>query len=299
MRLFKFCGESGVNILGSLQLKLTPPDQFNDPFEFSVVYDCSEITIEDVLLGMDTAQLFNDWRSLERPDDSLKEAKEYYQTHRQELAQKFFQNITVNNREKIERDNKRIAAPWWLIGCFSKNRDSILMWSHYSDQHRGLVIEFETENFPPDVVRESFALDVVYDPENKKPIYKYQVAPSFTDKEIIIMSSVKGLGWQYENESRYVVPSTLLNGQRFMKFDPPAIRSVTLGVESSPQLRSHVENILRHQDFSDIALYGSNMSRTEYKLEFYRISSISNRQPTGEATPPPEAIDLREPRSAQ
>jgi Protein of unknown function (DUF2971) len=30
------------------------------------------------------------------------------------------------------------------VGCFSERRDSILMWSHYADHHRGICIEYET-----------------------------------------------------------------------------------------------------------------------------------------------------------
>jgi hypothetical protein len=34
---FKYCNETGVLILKNLQLKVTPPNEFNDPFEFSPV----------------------------------------------------------------------------------------------------------------------------------------------------------------------------------------------------------------------------------------------------------------------
>ena len=33
-----------------------------------------------------------------------------------------------------------------LVSCFSTNKDSILMWSHYADKHKGLCIEFEVDN---------------------------------------------------------------------------------------------------------------------------------------------------------
>ncbi|HZF02169.1 MAG TPA: hypothetical protein VE344_09775 [Methylomirabilota bacterium] len=35
MGLFKYTNHFGVNILRDLQLKVTPPNEFNDPFEFS------------------------------------------------------------------------------------------------------------------------------------------------------------------------------------------------------------------------------------------------------------------------
>ena len=32
--LYKYCDPRGIDILQSLRLKVTPPNQFNDPFEF-------------------------------------------------------------------------------------------------------------------------------------------------------------------------------------------------------------------------------------------------------------------------
>mgnify|MGYP002227506002 FL=1 len=29
-----------------------------------------------------------------------------------------------------------------LVGCFSERNDSLLMWSHYADEHRGLCIGY-------------------------------------------------------------------------------------------------------------------------------------------------------------
>lgn len=33
--VYKFCGKYGLEILRTLELKVTPPNQFNDPFEFT------------------------------------------------------------------------------------------------------------------------------------------------------------------------------------------------------------------------------------------------------------------------
>jgi hypothetical protein len=33
--VYKFCGKYGIEILRNLELKVTPPNQFNDPFEFT------------------------------------------------------------------------------------------------------------------------------------------------------------------------------------------------------------------------------------------------------------------------
>jgi hypothetical protein len=37
MGYFKYCDKSGLLVLKNLQVKVTPPNEFNDPFEFSPV----------------------------------------------------------------------------------------------------------------------------------------------------------------------------------------------------------------------------------------------------------------------
>ena len=34
MILYKYCNQNGLNILRDLKIKITPPSEFNDPFEF-------------------------------------------------------------------------------------------------------------------------------------------------------------------------------------------------------------------------------------------------------------------------
>ena len=41
MEVYKYCGDLGVEILEKLELKVTPPNQFNDPFEFAPHMVCT------------------------------------------------------------------------------------------------------------------------------------------------------------------------------------------------------------------------------------------------------------------
>ncbi len=38
MKIFQYCDEGGALILENLELRLTPPNEFNDPFEFGSDY---------------------------------------------------------------------------------------------------------------------------------------------------------------------------------------------------------------------------------------------------------------------
>src|SRR5450432_1717823 len=40
--IYKYCGKYGLKVLDNLELKITPPNQFNDPFEFTPKMICSD-----------------------------------------------------------------------------------------------------------------------------------------------------------------------------------------------------------------------------------------------------------------
>jgi hypothetical protein len=52
------------------------------------------------------------------------------------------------NVERVRRDFAEQFSRYWRLVCLSEIHDSILMWSHYADNHTGLVLAFDT-NEPP------------------------------------------------------------------------------------------------------------------------------------------------------
>ena len=122
-------------------------------------------------------------------------------------------------QEKIDEavSNAKETA---LISCFSKRNNSILMWSHYANSHKGVCIEYER----PDSI--DFK-DVIY--QQNKPYIKMYKAVSHaialdilgkkeTDdeitshlKETLDPFFVKSNDWQYEEEVRCLYSKTKLS----------------------------------------------------------------------------------------
>ena len=97
-----------------------------------------------------------------------------------------------------------------LISCFSKRYDSLLMWSHYGDKHKGVCIEIE---------RPLFALDVKYSKNRKflniEKITRICLAYLFLDKNVDMNDErlikyvsepfiLKSNDWKYEEEVRMI-----------------------------------------------------------------------------------------------
>lgn len=127
-------------------------------------------------------------------------------------AKKDFENLI----EEIVKNVKENA----LISCFSKRNNSVLMWSHYANSHKGVCIEYErpeTTDFKdvkyrknrPSIkmykaVSHAIALDIL---GNK--VVKDQVAEEL--KTVLDPFFIKSTDWRYEEEVRCLYSNSKLN----------------------------------------------------------------------------------------
>lgn len=154
------------------------------------------------------------------------------------------------------------------IACFSESDDSILMWSHYANNHRGICVEYdlmkinEQLGFSP--------VPVVYGGER---VRFGTIAPDKYEaesKRVLIESlTSKSQEWDYEREWRIIRD----DGACGSKWDPDKngallemIRpiSIILGCMTNPELE---EEVKAHCIKERINLYKMRKSNEQYKLE--------------------------------
>lgn len=72
-------------------------------------------------------------------------------------------NLAVEKEiEQYEQDKKSyIMQNTVYVGCFSERNDSLLMWSHYGDEHRGLCIGYNLH----DLIKKYNCFPVIYSDE--------------------------------------------------------------------------------------------------------------------------------------
>lgn len=87
------------------------------------------------------------------------------------------------------------------IGCFSEERASILMWSHYANKNQGICAEY---NFTESRCA-SFLYPVVYlnSPIDMSSIHEEQEAGDI-ERTVLLSALIKADAWQYEKEWRHV-----------------------------------------------------------------------------------------------
>lgn len=89
------------------------------------------------------------------------------------------------------------------VCCFSRNKDNILMWSHYADNHKGFCIGIDEKIYSD----ENLLSDVCYeniDPNIRQEIINSHV-PGEINKKYEKLITHKHEDWKYEEEVRMIL----------------------------------------------------------------------------------------------
>jgi len=253
MILYKYLPPARSDVLQHKKVRLTQPGDFNDPFEFR-------------------PQI----QSAASADNVRAYVEEHFETLvDQELAK--YGALTglvagTNVRELLLKQKAmlpelfRLLQPEVLRGvapaidtllnlnvgvlCLTEVRDSILMWGHYTDNHRGLVIGFDSTHpffsrrrSPSDEF--GFLRQVIYQ------VHRPQV--TLTDTASPAWFQTKSPDWAYEKEWRIV--RTLSEAEQRIEADPypiclfefsaDAVREVVVGMRAAPALIQDIRSMGR------------------------------------------------------
>ena len=121
--------------------------------------------------------------------------------------------------------------------CLSENNKNILMWSHYANNHEGLVLEFDVaeaiEAFFP-------AFKITY--SSHYPILNFL---NKNEKEYFKLLTTKYSNWNYEEEWRLIRTN---GAYKYLAFNPKALVSLTFGCKAGNKIRSLVSELLKKRD---------------------------------------------------
>ena len=252
MKIYKYTSlESAVCILKSGGVVLSNPKDFNDPNDCSFVQDNKDkVKIEKLVTDYFTYKVASELVSLNKIKLNkfnkvilsglqkeinamkwlLKKNPYFNRIPGFNLIAKMIGSKSKDLNVLVAKDKKEFqekideavsnAKETALISCFSKRNNSILMWSHYANSHKGVCIEYER----PDSI--DFK-DVIY--KQKRPHIKMYKAVSHAIaldilgkketndettlylKETLDPFFVKSTDWRYEEEVRCLYSKTKLS----------------------------------------------------------------------------------------
>lgn len=190
------------------------------------------------------------------------------------FAEHLFDSRIVSDVEKLKlrrilhnpKDRQMIANESIMynvaksgVSCFSKNRDSILMWSHYSNKHKGYCLKFDVLKDP-----KFFIIPVIVDYKTKYPnidffrnynknrnaLFAYIFGKKFSD-------------WSYEEEIRIVK-----HAQGNVRINPESIVEISFGVNCIDDNIELIKNLCQINNYKHINFEKAKRKERDFQVKF-------------------------------
>lgn len=277
MILHKYIDEKGKCSIEHSELKVSIPSEFNDPFEFlpkdvtmwtnrkkkSLLF--SKSNKDMVYETFKNAGLFKNKKQLKR---EFKNKEKYI---------KEFDKIINNGMVwRGIQGMKDYADQVTRVISFSSEKaseyDQILMWSHYTNKHKGIRIHFDTSKFG---LQEEVFKEVEYS-QTRVPFDASLFAntKAFLDQINKILIT-KSFAWSYEKEYRlFLTPNCCYSKDNFhfYKILPESIIKIDLGFNSSLLLQNEIIALLKRKENQHILLTRAFVDEKEYKLSYRQFN---------------------------
>jgi hypothetical protein len=240
------------------------PVDFNDPFEL----------YPGIIGEPDREKMSHYWHNNLRPRLSP------------EIIQRLPNDLTDAAWERIRQTYKpgakeeivksiQYASETLRIICFCdpskiKDGDDILLWSHYTEGHKGVRIFFETDDidiqsnnlFPVNYSFERARIDIT-DPNNDAPEKAYKA-----------VTVTKNESWNYEHETRWIISRQECrddkDGHSYIPLPPKAIRRIDMGCRCG--ISKEILSLRKEsKDYKHIELYNASLHEYRFSLSYDKI----------------------------
>ena len=221
------------------QLWFSNPIRFNDPFDYWISFDKSDLNDEEInAIYQKERQRYSNPEAFDKlfmengkPNDEYKE--------------RIIDTAEHNTRMTIKKYRENAVA------CLSAKRSDILMWGHYADGHKGFCLEFDTNYIPFNYARE-----VIYSP----------AYPPFNPAQVILngvpiaLVTTKSKHWKYENEWRILG----VHGEQGFVYEPAALTAVYFGAMMKAEHKEIIYSVLAK--YPPEKFYEMRLSHSSYSL---------------------------------
>lgn len=283
-RIFRYraLNDFTLGALQSLSVYMCDLESLNDPYE--CLCKVSNRSAEIAMFEQpDFAQKFQELFKTTITDREIKEIVESDDMlfkfnevcYRKEI-------LSLEDYETVQKRGRNIMPPHVIernndpmkICSFSERFDSMLMWSHYSDQHRGICIEYD---FSSHIEVNSYLYPVVYSDD----IFEFDLFQENKTKpsnQMIISNSRKAKDWHYEKEWRLIYPAVEEQNQPGY-FTVPIPKAIYLGVRYNQNSDYKKFLLERLAEEFNIPLYHTSLHTTQYRIIPKTIKFV----PTGDS----------------
>ncbi|MCD4820832.1 MAG: DUF2971 domain-containing protein [Methanococcoides sp.] len=168
-----------------------------------------------------------------------------------------------------------------LVACFTEKDDSILMWSHYANNHQGICLRFKAKP----------ALDCHYLLLNSKqiPLMKVQYNDDLPDDvnmanneeridQIPTCLLTKFSDWEYENEYRILRFEDEFEQNNIMNYEKQDLEGIVFGLKVNKKDAQDVYETIRENYINkrvNVNFYEAKEIRNKYAIQVEKIDDMN------------------------
>lgn len=251
--------EDHKKILTHNEIWISSPKQFNDPFDCALPfkYNREDLTEANIYLKL---------RSIIKHEEPWLNDEQLEQACFVRQQATDFTNPGLPD-EEYDKMMEDVDSRFGILSL-SKKKDHLLMWSHYSNCHKGFCVGIN----PDALISSSEGLF-------RKVIYSkyFPEMPLFADsaeqvKSIERLLVTKSPGWKYESEFRYI---TRRRGKFIVTLPDSAIKEIALGVKMPDEQKNEIF-LLAKSKFPDAKIFECRRNKSTFKLDFIPLIKSSN-----------------------
>lgn len=255
-RLFKYraFNNNSLDNLKNDAVWCSNASEFNDPYDSSICFAFdAEFMNSNLLEGL----------KILKEKDLLNGVSDDVMIER---IDQFFNGYMAKEVKEMNSKFNQLLRNGYKICSFSENIGSLLLWSHYADEHRGFLIEYDFSVLPVTDIRCRFLWPVIYSERLFDASQYFKVAKNkenFNNLFAIIAAIHKAKDWQYEKEWRLVVIPFSANDPPH-NFQVPTPKAIYIGDKMKDKDKKVIADIAKDKH---ITVYQMELSHTAYKME--------------------------------
>lgn len=292
---FKYASlQTAKRVIESQSFRWSSPTKFNDPFDNQTGFVLNVHTDEfaNLLTSSRERIIFSDIAPVFNPVSPFAALNQQFRTIRDTLPQDRFLRmlhewslqVAANLPDLIVQLNAHIQEHLChaRVFCVSEAHDNVVMWSHYANEHRGVVFKLrcidEIDNLLLAARKVSYTDAFLMFPSADQYV-KHLTGEQPIDLALLSLNIafMKHIDWSYEKEWRVYNP--LLHeppgdGYSLYTENPRIFEAVYLGCRMEEEELAMIVRLVRRH-LPDTKIYRGEKSTTAFALSFTELNGSS------------------------
>lgn len=277
---YRRCNDYAFDNLKTDTVWLTSASSYNDPYDCAITLSFRQLNAAIVKMKLEELPYYSKLRTMVSEEELnaarlssdpvrqvskllLRSTKDLPEDKLPAMLQSLEDAVEHVSRPTLERARKLVQDNT-MICSFSAVHDSIIMWGHYAQDHKGFCIEYDVLN-SFDHIRRRMLCPVVYSNDLFDATKYFEAAilypTKFNNTFAVVAALYKSPEWKYEQEWRLIYPGGIVPTGNYAMGTPSR---VFLGSRIADADRMQLTAICRA---NKIECHQMRLSANSFKLE--------------------------------